>query len=157
MDLIRGSSHCFLDSRLRGNDRITIVIYLGEFRLSFDLEGSDLFLESIEFYWLRSRRHLYTRSCFIDEIDRLIRQATIGDIFDRELDSSDDRPIRDADTMECLIAIFETSHDGDTIGYIWLIDSYWLESTLESRIFFYIFSILIQRSRSDHLEGATSQ
>ncbi len=92
-----------LDARLRRG----IAFFLQ--RLFFDLELRQASLEGIDLDGHRVDLHLDLGGRFVDEVDGLVGQETIGDVAVRERGGGDERVVEDVDAVMGFVALFQTA------------------------------------------------
>ena len=84
------------------------------------------------------------RGSFVNQVDGLIRQFAVGDVALGEGGGSDDRRVRDANTMVHFVAGFETTQDADGIFHGGLIHQDGLETAFQGGVFFNIFTVFVE-------------
>ena len=137
--------------------------FLGQLILLF-LEGSlcnflldDLAVELIQLG--RHRIHLGTdhRARFIDQVDCLIRQETVGDITVGQGCRCNQRSILNLDAVINLVTFLQTTQDRDGILHGRFCNQYRLKTTLQRSILFNIFAVLVQSGCTDTVQLTTGQ
>src|SRR5690606_33996540 len=123
----------------------------------FDFELTDLAITLIDF--LRNTVQLQSKpgGRLIDQVDRFIGEMPVSDVSGREFSRCDQRFVFDFDLVIHLVFFLEPPEDRYRIFYGGLIDVDGLEPPNEGLIFFKMFLIFIQGSRSDGSQFATSQ
>ena len=94
---------------------------------------------------------------FVDEIDRLVRQETIGEVSIREHRCTHERVVLDAYTVVHLVAFLQPSQDRDRVVDRRFTDIDLLESSFECRVLLHVLAILVEGRRADHAQLATSK
>ena len=117
-------------------------------------------LHDLSGYLIQFSRHgiklrLNHRTRFINQVNCLIRQETIGDITVRKCCGTNQCAITDLDTMEHFIPVLNTTQDGNRIFHGRLIYHNRLETTFQCRILLNVFPIFIQRCRTDTVQLTT--
>ena len=130
--------------------------------ISFILKSGflNLPLHDLSGYLIQFSRHgiklcLNHRTRFINQVNCLIRQETIGDITVRKCCGTNQCAITDLDTVEHFIPVLNTTQDGNCIFHSWLIYHNRLETTLQCRILLDVFPVFIQRCRTDTMQFAS--
>ena len=70
---------------------------------------------------------------------------------------SDDRGVRDLDTVVDLVALFQAAQDCDRILDGRLIDQHFLKPALECAVLFQVLAVFVERRRADAVEFAPRQ
>ena len=102
----------------------------------------------------RSRTRL---AGLVDEVDRLVRQVTIGDVADRQVDGGLDRLVRDRDLVVLLVALADAHEDLDRLLEGRLLDHDRLEAALEGGVALDVLAVLVEGGGADALELAAGQ
>ena len=82
---------------------------------------------------------------------------TIGDVTVCKVCSSNDCLIGDGDTVVRFVLVAHTLQNFNGVSNSWLFHFYWLETTLECRVFFEVLAILIGGCCTDCLQFTTSK
>ena len=93
----------------------------------------------------------------VDQVDRLVGQEPVRDIFIRKGGRRDDGRILDLHSMMDLVALLESAENGDGVLHARLVDKHRLETTFQRRILFNIFPILVQRRGTDAVQFSARQ
>ena len=103
--------------------------------------------------------HLHTNAGrrFVDQVDSLVRQLTIGDITVRKRCRRHDGRVSDLHVVVQLVTFFQAAQDSDGVFHARLRHIHFLETTFERRILLYILTIFIERSRADAVQLAARQ
>ena len=125
--------------------------------LFFDFQLHDLMAQ-----FVNRRRHGFDfrtqfGGSFVDEVDGLIGQETVGNVAVRQDGGSDQGFITDADAMMDFVAFFQTTENGDCVFNRRLIDHDRLETTFQSGIFFDVFLVFIERRSADAAQVTAGQ
>ena len=88
---------------------------------------------------------------FIQQVNGLVRQETVGDIALRQLDDAGDDGVRHTDAVVLLVIDADALDDLDRIQQGRLLDLDGLETALERGIFLDIFAVLGKGGRADDL------
>ncbi len=92
---------------------------------------------------------------FVHEVDRLIRQETVGNVTIGQCSCCYEGTVGDLYAVEYFIALFQATQDGDGILDRRLINQNGLETTLQCRILFDVLTVLIQSRSTDTTKFAT--
>ena len=138
------------------------LVQLGELLLVIlTLDGLALNLQLLDtagnlVQGFRHRVHLHTEAggSFIHQVNRLIRQETVGDVPARKLDGSDDGVILDTHLVMVLVFLLQTTEDGDGIHFARFIDHNNLETTLQRLVLLEILLVFVQGGGTDGPEFA---
>ncbi len=139
--------------QMRRRDGIGFLFQCG----FFDFQLHDLSGNLVHFG--RHGIHFRADHCtgFVYEVDRLIRQETVGDIAVREGRCRDQRRIVNLDAVIDLVALLQTSEDRDCILDGRLTDLHRLEAAFQCGILFDIFAVFIERCRTDAVQLAACE
>ena len=97
------------------------------------------------------------RAGFIDQIDGLVGQETVGDITRGQRRGGDERVVVDAHAVVNFITLLESAQDGDGVLHRRLIDLYRLEAALERGVLFDVLAVLVKRGRADAVQLAAGE
>ena len=117
----------------------------------------DLVLELFE---VRRRLHALdaqTRAGFVDEVDRLVGQVTVGDVPIGQVGRGDQRLVGDRDPVVRLVAIAQALEDLDRVRHRGLFDLDRLEATLEGGVLLEVLAVLVERGGTDGLQLAAGE
>ena len=95
---------------------------------------------------------VHIRACFIDQVDGLIRQETVGNVAFGEQNGLARNLRRDHDTVERLIIMADAADDGDGLLDGRLGDGDGLKAAFECSVFFDMFAVLVESRCSDDLD-----
>ena len=96
-------------------------------------------------------------SCFVHQVNRLVRLETVGNVPAGQLHSRFQRFIGDVYLMMRFIPVPQSLHDGDGFLIRGFFHRHRLEASGQRRIFFNMLSVFIQRSGADALDLPTGQ
>ncbi len=94
---------------------------------------------------------------FVDEIDRLVGEESIGDVSVRQHGGRDQRSILDAHAMMHLVTLAKPTQDADRVLDGRLADHDGLEPPLERRILLDVLAVLVERRRADGVQLAARE
>src|SRR5579862_2770179 len=94
---------------------------------------------------------------FVDQVDGLIREETVGDVALGEDGGGDDGGILDADAMVDFEFLFEAAEDGDSVVDGWLADHDGPEAAGEGGILLDVFLVFVEGSGADAAELAAGE
>ena len=144
----------FLD-QLEAFLRSVVFFLLDRFSLNLQLDQTTV--KFIHHFRFGINFHADARRRLVDQIDRFIRQKTVGDIAVRQLRRRDDRGIGDLNPVMDFIAFFQTAQNRNSRFYTGLTDQHFLESTLKRGILFHILAVFIERGRADAMQLAACE
>ena len=126
-------------------------------RLPLHLVLHDLALDHVDF-----RRHgieldLQTRSRFVDQIDRFVRQKPIADVAMRKHRRRHQRRVLNAHAVMHFVALFQSAQNRDRVFDARLVHHHRLKTPLQRRVFLDVFAIFIERGRADRAQLAARQ
>ena len=121
----------------------------------FNLHLHDTSLQFIQFR--RQRIQLCLNQCtrFIHQVNRLIRKESIRNVTMRKCGSCYKCTVCDFYPMKNFIAFFQSAENGNRVFHGRFIYQYRLKTSFQCRIFFNIFTILIQRCCTDTVQFST--
>ena len=132
-----------------------VLLFFNRFPLDFQLD--DAAVELVHLLRFRIDFHLDTSSRFVDQVDRLVGQETVGNVTMRKLGRGNDRRISDFHTMMHFVFLFQPAQDGNSAFDRRLVDQDFLKAALKCRVFFDVFAILVERGCADAMQLAPSQ
>ena len=97
------------------------------------------------------------RARFVDEVDRLVREVTVGDVAVGEVRRGHERLVGDRDPVVLLVAVAQTLQDLDGVRDGRLLDLDGLEAPLERGVLLEVLAVLVERGRADGLELAAGE
>ena len=92
------------------------------------------------------------RTRFVDEVDRLVGEVTVGDVAVGEVGRRDDRLVGDRDAVVRLVALAQPLQDLDRVRDRRLVDLDRLEPAFERRVLLEVLAVLVERGGTDGLE-----
>ncbi len=126
-------------------------------RGELDLELAHSALSLVELDRRGVDLHAKPRGCFVDEVDRLVRQEAIADVAIREHRRRDERGVADLDAVVGLVALLEPAQDRDRVRDRRLADVDGLEPPLERGVLLDVLSVLVERRRANRTQLATRE
>ncbi len=126
-------------------------------RSLFDLQGHDLPIQLIEVCRHGIHFHSQTCTCFIDQVNGLIRKIPISDIAVAQSSSSHDCFILDLHAMMTLKAFLESSEDRNGILNRRLGNHDLLEPALQCPVLLDVLAVFIKGRCTDALQLASCQ
>ena len=93
----------------------------------------------------------------VDQVDRLVREMTVGDVADRQVRGCLDRVVGDPDLVVLLVALPDPDQDLDGLLERGLLNHDRLEPPLERRVLLDVLAVLVERGRPDALQLAARQ
>ena len=126
-------------------------------RLPLDLELNDLSFELIDLLRQRIDLDAQPRSRFVNQINGLVGQETIGDVAIGKRGRGDNRRVLDADAVMNFVFLFQSAQDGDRIfdGRFANIDL--LKASFQRGILFDVFLVFVKRGRAHTAQFAAGQ
>jgi hypothetical protein len=118
-------------------------------RLLLDLGLQDLPLHLVDRGGKRVDLHLEARGCLVDEVDRLVRKETVGDVAVREDGGCDERGVGDLDSVVDLVPFLQAAQDRDRVLDRRLADGDRLEPALEGGVLLDVLAVLAERRGAD--------
>jgi len=108
---------------------------------------------------LRHRRQLdaQARRCFVDEVDCLVGQESVGDVAVRQRGRGDDRGVLNLHAVMHFVAFLETAQNGDRVFDSRLADEHRLEAAGEGCVLLDVLLILVQRRCADRTKLAAGK
>ena len=126
-------------------------------RLALDLELDAPPLELVELDRHRVDLHAQPRGRLVDEVDRLVRQESLGDVAVRQRRRGDERRIGDADAVMDLVALAQAAQDADGLLDRRLVDEDRLEAALERGVLLDVLAVLVEGGRADRVQLAARE
>ena len=126
-------------------------------RFAFDLELDNAAVELVDLLRLGIHFHAQPACRFVDEIDGLVGQESVGDVAVRERRRRDQRRIGDAHAVVELVFLLDPAQDRDRILDARLGDEHGLEPARQRRVLFDAGAILVQRRRADAVQIAARE
>ena len=138
--LLANLGELFLDHR-EPFPRVGVVFVFQGLLFDFQLHG--FALELIDVGGQRIDLDTQRGGCFVDQVDRLVGQKTVGDVAVREGGCGDDGRVFDAHAVMHLVFLLQAAKDGDGVFDIGFANENNLETALESRIFFDVLAVFV--------------
>jgi hypothetical protein len=126
-------------------------------RLLFHLQLQELPLDLIDRGGHAVDLHAQLRGRLVDQVDGLVGQEALGDVAVRERGGGDQRAVLDADAVVHLVALLQSTQDGDGVLDRGLRHEHLLEAPLEGRVLLDALAILVERGRADAAQLAARQ
>ena len=126
-------------------------------RQLFHLQLQDGAVDLVQHRGLGRDLHLELGGRLVDEVDRLVREETVGDVSVGEDGGFHQRVIADADAVMQLVPLAETAEDGDRVFHRGLRHVHLLEPALERGVLLDVLSVLIQRRGADASKLAATE
>ena len=123
----------------------------------FHFELNDAAVEFVHLLGFAVQLHFDAAGCFVDQINRFIRQEAIGDVAVAQFRSSNDSRVGDVDAVVDFVTLLQTSQDGDGVFHTGFADQYFLEAAFECRVFFDVLAVFVQGGRADAVQFAACQ
>ena len=133
-----------------------LVLFLLE-RFLLDLELDDAALELVEHLGLGVDLHADARAGFVDQVDGLVGQLTVGDVAMRERRRRDDGRVGDLDLVVHFVALLQAAQDRDGVFHRRLVDEHFLEAALERGVLLDVLAVFVERGRADAMQLAARQ
>ena len=99
----------------------------------------------------------YQRAGFVDKVDGLIWQETVGNVAIRQRCRGDERVIVDAHAVVDLVALLESAEDGYRVLDRRLVYHDRLETALQRSVLLNVLAVLVKRGRTDAVQLAARQ
>ena len=125
--------------------------------LLLDLKLQDLSLKHIDLLRQRVDLDADPRCRFVNKVNRLVRQKTVGDIAIGKRGRGNYGGVFDADAVMNFVAFLQTAKYRNGVLYGGFADINLLEPAFESLVLFNVFLIFGKRSRSDCCEACLVQ
>ncbi len=122
-----------------------------------DFQLQDLAFQLVDFGRHGVQFHAQARGGFVDQIDRLVRQETVGDVAMGEGGGGDQGGVLDADAVMDLVAFLEAAQDGDGFLDARFVDENGLETAFQGGVFFDVLAVFVQRGGADAAQFAAGQ
>ena len=125
--------------------------------LALDLQLHDPAMNLIQLAGHRVDFGPQLRTRLVDEVNGFVRQKTVADVAMRQYGGGYEGRVLDRDPMMDLVALFESAQDRNGVFDRRLIDENGLKAALESRVFFDVLSVLVERRGPDAMKLAAGQ
>ena len=126
-------------------------------RALLDLQLLDLPLQLVDLGRHRVQLHAQARGGLVNQVNRLVRQETVGDVAVRERRRRDQRRVLDAHAVVDFVALLEPAQDRDGRLDARLRDQHRLEAPLQRGVFLDVLAVLVQRGGADGAQLAAGQ
>ena len=114
-----------------------------------------LFLELLQIRWPDHRLQPDAGPRLVDHVDRLIRQATAGDVAARQFHGRFESIVGDLHPVMLLVTLPEPLENLDGLLFVRRLDQHGLESPFQRPVLLDVLAVLIQSRCSDALQFAT--
>ena len=94
---------------------------------------------------------------FVDQVNRLVGQETVGDVAVGQLGRGHDGRVGDLHAVVHFVALFQAAQDGDGGFNGGFTHQDLLEAALQRGVFFDVFAVLVQRGGAHAVQLATGQ
>ncbi len=94
---------------------------------------------------------------FVNQIDRLVGQESIGDVAMREDSGSHKRRVLELHAMMNFVALAQTAQDADRVFHRGLVHHHRLESSFERRVFFDVLAIFVESGGANRMQFAPGE
>jgi hypothetical protein len=138
-------------------DRLSHVSRLLAHRGELDLELAHAPLRLVELDRRGVDLHAQAGGGFVDQVDRLVGQETVGDVAVGEHRRCDEGGVANPDAVVRLVALLQAAEDGDRVGDARLADEDGLETALERGVLLDVLAVLVERRRADGPELAARE
>ena len=125
--------------------------------LPLDLELDDAPVELVEFLGLRIHLHAEPRRGLVNEVDRLVRQETVGDVAIRQGRRCNERGVADSHPVMLLVALLQAAQDRHGVFHRRLRHEHGLEPAGERGILLDVLAILVERGRANAVQIAARE
>ena len=126
-------------------------------RLGLDLLLQDLAIQRVKLLGLRIHLHPQAAGGFVDKVDGLVGQKTVGDVAVRQRRRGHQGGVGDFHPVVKLILFLDSAEDGDCVLHRRLIDHDRLEAAGKGRVLLHILAVFIQRRRAYAVQLAPRQ
>ena len=101
--------------------------------------------------------HPLAGGCFVDEVNRLVGEKSIGDVAVGQRRRGDDRRVGDSDAVMGLVLLLQAAQDGDRVFDRRLRDEHRLEPPRQGRILLDMLAIFVERRCAHAVQVAARQ
>ena len=126
-------------------------------RLALDLQLDQATVELVHDLGFGVDLDFDLRRGFVDQVDGLVRQESIGDVAVRQLGRGDDRRVGNVDAVVNFIFFLQAAQDSNGGLDAGFVDEDLLEATFERGILFDVLAVFVERGRADAVQLATRQ
>ena len=159
--LLRPASGQLVPGRLRVGELalewLSHVVRLLRHRGQLDLQLAHAPLRLVELQRRRVDLHAHARCSLVHEVDRLVGEEAAGDVAVGKDCRGHEGGVADADAVVRLVALLETTEDGDRVDGGRLADEDRLETALQCRVLLDVLSVLVERRRADGAQLAARE
>jgi len=134
-----------------------LEILLGDGGFLLLVQLLDLAVDFLEIRWPRHGPQANACAGFVDDVDRLIGQATAWNVAIRQFDRFFERFVLDLDFVMRFVAIAQTLQNLDRFFGGRRVDDDLLEAAFERAVFFNVLAVFVKRRRADALDLAASE
>ena len=117
----------------------------------------DLAIQRVKLLGLRIHLHPQAAGGFVDKVDGLVGQKTVGDVAVRQRRRGHQGGVGDFHPVVKLILFLDSAEDGDCVLHRRLIDHDRLEAAGKGRVLLHILAVFIQRRRAYAVQLAPRQ
>ena len=135
--------------------RAGILLFLERFLL--DLQPHDFAVDGIELFRLGIDLHFQPRGGFVDQVDGLVGQETVGDVAVRQGRGGNDRRVGDAHAVMLLVFVLQAAQDRDRVFDRRLRHENRLEAPRQRRVLLDMLAVFIERGRADAMQFAARE
>src|SRR5216117_933757 len=114
----------------------------------------ELLLDLFELGGWRQRHQARARGGLVDDVDRLVRQLTVGDVAVGQVDGRVDGLLSDLDPVMRLVLVPEAADYLDRLRHRRGLHDDRLEAALERTVLLDVLAVLVERGRADRLDLA---
>ena len=132
------------------------VVLAGEGEL-FHLQLEDAAVDFVDFLRLGRDFHLQTRCGFVHQIDGLIGQEAVADVAAAQHGGCHQGTVADAHAVVNLVALLQTTEDGDGVFNRGLIHEHLLQPPLQGRILLDVLAVLVEGGGTDAAQFTAGQ
>ena len=132
------------------------VFFFGERHL-FDLESAHQPFDFVDLDGTRVDLHPQPAGGLVDQVDRLVRQESCGDVAVGQGGRGHQRGVGDAHAMVHLVAVLQSAQDADGVLHRRLTDEHLLEAPLQRGVLFDVLAVLVERGGADQSQFAAGQ
>ena len=124
---------------------LALLILLHLERFAFNLKLHQATLDAVEHAGHAVVLNAKSAGCFINQIDRLIWEESIGDVAGAHLCSGDQRTVLNTATVVGFVFTLDSTENCNGVEHAWLADIDGLEAPLKCGVLLNVRSILIKR------------
>ena len=155
-----GSEGCFLvaqfgDVLVQLLNFLLVVLTANGFALNFQL--LQLTSDVVELLRNRVALHAKLSGGLVHQVDGLVGKESLADVSLRELHGSDAGVVLNTYLVMILIALLQSTKDGDGREFVGFVDHHRLETTLQRLVLFEVLLVFVQRGSTDGTQLTTCQ